>query len=100
MPTITQIRNRAAAAAISIAALGAPATAAARFDLEPTPGGAASAVPASVRPAPTAPRPTDTESGFQWGDAGIGAAGAVLLLGGGALVYVAPRRARRGARAV
>ncbi len=36
-----------------------------------------------------------TSSGFQWGDAGIGAAGAVVLLSAGALGATATRRRRR-----
>jgi hypothetical protein len=35
-----------------------------------------------------------TSSGFQWGDAGIGAAGAVVLLGAGVLGAGATRRRR------
>ena len=42
--------------------------------------------------APSAPQ---TGSGFQWGDAGIGAAGAVVLLGAGVLGARTTRRGRR-----
>jgi len=39
--------------------------------------------------------PATSSGGFQWGDAGIGAAGAVVLLGAGGLGVAATRRRRR-----
>ena len=97
MTTKPSIRRLLAAAAV-LTATSLPASADARFNLEP--GGSAPSAPAPSQPAPATPQPTATDSGFQRGDAGIGAAGAVLVLGSGALVYIAPRRSRRGARAV
>ena len=103
--TMTHNIQRILAAAVAITAISLPAAAEAQVNLEP--GGSAPPAPAASAPAPApsqpasaTPQPTAADSGFQWGDAGIGAAGAVLVLGGGALVYAAPRRSRRGARAV
>ncbi len=97
MTTHHSIRRILAAAAM-ITAASLPASADAKFNLEP--GAPAASAPAPSRPVPATPAPTAADSGFQWADAGIGAAGAVLVLGSGALVYAAPRRSRRGARAV
>jgi hypothetical protein len=47
----------------------------------------------STHPASTVPAATPSK-GFQWGDAGIGAAGASLLLGTGALGVAMTRRRR------
>ena len=50
-----------------------PAAAQARFDLNPSPGTPA---PVQTVSSPAAPQPTlGDQSGFDWGDAGIGAAG-------------------------
>ena len=50
--------------------------------------------PAQVASAPTRPQPSSSaQSGFQWGDAGIGAA-VVVLLGAGAVAASAMRRRR------
>lgn len=97
MTTNHSIRRILATAAL-IMATSLPASAAAKFNLEP--GGSSAPAPAQTQPAPPPPQPTAADSGFQWGDAGIGAAGAVLVLGSGALVFAVPRRSRRGARAV
>jgi hypothetical protein len=74
-----------------------PAAAQARFDLNPSPG---TPGPGQAVSSPAAPQPTvGNESGFDWGDAGIGAAGAVVLLsaGAGGTVVVRRRRAQRAA---
>lgn len=92
--------RRLLAAAALIAAASLPASAQARFNLEPVGSPLPAPAPAPNRPAPAPPVSTAGDSGFQWGDAGIGAAGAVLVLGSGVLAYAAPRRSRRGARAV
>jgi hypothetical protein len=42
---------------------------------------------------------SDGSSGFQWGDAGIGAGGTAVLLGAGAVAAGAARR-RRSQRAI
>jgi hypothetical protein len=97
MRTRLNIRRSFAGLAVIVAVI-LPASAEARFNLEPS--GSGPSAPAPSRPVPVTPPPTAADPGFQWGDAGIGAAGAVLVLGSGALVYAAPRRSRRGARAV
>ncbi len=69
-----------------------PAAAQARFDLNPSPGTPA---PVQTVSSPAAPQPTlGDQSGFDWGDAGIGAAGTVVLLGAGAAGTVLVRRRR------
>ena len=97
MTTKSSVRRLLAAATV-ITATSLPASAMARFNLEPTSSAPPTTAPSA--PTPATPPPTAGDPGFQWGDAGIGAAGAVLVLGSGALVYAAPRRSRRGARAV
>lgn len=57
---------------------------------------ALSSVPATSS---SVPAPATSQRGFQWGDAGIGAAGIVVLLGAGATATGAMRR-RRAHRAV
>jgi hypothetical protein len=70
--------KRALAAAVVIAAAGFPATAIAR--------------PAVHRPAPqTTP---SANPSFEWGDAGVGAAAAIALMGSGAIGASAIRRRR------
>ena len=78
--------------AVTLAALAAaafPAAASAKFDLNPTPP-----------PAPPAPALPVASSapGFQWDDAGIGAAGTLALFGvAGASVVVVRQRRRHAA---
>jgi hypothetical protein len=66
-------------------------------------GGVPSAAPVQVAgPEPaaavaSAPSTQSSSSSFQWGDAGIGAAGAVVLLGTGAMGATLTRRRRRPA---
>jgi hypothetical protein len=76
-----------------IAAASFPAAAQARFALS-DPGGWSSSAPAQVVGAPAVqPAGASAQSGFQWDDAGVGAAAAVALLGaGGAASRVARRR--------
>ncbi len=69
-------------AAIAIAALALPTAAHARVMKDP-----------AVYPTP-APAHAAAAPGFQWDDAGIGAATTALLLGGGVLVAGAARRRR------
>lgn len=92
--------HRAAGILAATVLLAAPAPALARFDLNPE---TSSDVPASATtPSAYAPvatqmvAPTAGETGFDWGDAAIGAAGGVglsVLLGGG--LGVAQRRRRQ-----
>ncbi len=89
--------RRALATGIVAGVATVPAAAQARFDLNPPPVDSA---PGQVANRPAAPQPTvGTQSGFDWGDAGIGAAGAVVLLSAGAsgTVVVRRRRAQRAA---
>jgi hypothetical protein len=80
--------KRTLASGLAIAVVGAPATAQAA--LMPAEGASlpAPAVNPTVAPA---------SSSFHWGDAGIGAAGATVLLGAGALGAGATSRRRRRA---
>ncbi len=89
--------RRTLATGIVAGVAGLPAAAQARFDLNPPPVDTA---PVRVENPPAAPQPTvGSESGFDWGDAGIGAAGAVVLLsaGAGGTIVARRRRAQRAA---
>ena len=83
--------KRSMIATLAVGAAIVPAGAQAMPIQQPGPGAGASPTPsgASVQ-APT----TSVQPGFQWGDAGIGAAGAVVLLGAGAGAASATRRRR------
>jgi hypothetical protein len=82
------------AAAVAIGGASGPTAAQARFNLNPP------APPAVSQPTPVASAPTHQEPGpgaqpaLQWGDVGIGAAGAVVLLGAGAGTANTMRRRR------
>jgi hypothetical protein len=80
--------KRTLASGLAIAAVGAPATAQAA--LMPAEG----APPSAPAMNPTATSAARTGSGFDWGDAGIGAAAVTVLLGTGALGAGATRRRR------
>jgi hypothetical protein len=80
------------AATAAVLALGAPATALARFNLNPGPGPVASAVQSPLSQLPST---TSSAQGFQWGDAGIGAAGVLILVGLGSGAVVMRRRRPR-----
>jgi hypothetical protein len=93
MTTHKHSTKAAVALALTLSALS-PAAAAARLDLNPPRStSAASAAPTASTVAPT-PRAqiirVTAPGGFDWGDAGIGAAGglglSLLALGGGAVV--------------
>ncbi len=95
--------TRALTSGLVIAAAGFPATAQAMYLDEPS---APSTGPAQPRPtahtllapgphATTGARLVDgSQSGFQWGDAGIGAAGAAVLIGAAAAGAGVTRRRR------
>jgi hypothetical protein len=86
--------KRALLAGLVICAASSPAVAQARFNLNPSPGASVSK-PVQVASAPARPQPrARTQSGFQWGDAGIGAAGILVLLSVGAAGASAVRRRR------
>jgi hypothetical protein len=93
--------KRTLTAAAMIAAVSAPTTASARFNLNPEPSAAPhparTVTPArAARPAPQA---NSASGGFEWGDAGLGAAGTLVLLGTGAgsAAVIARRRGHRTA---
>jgi hypothetical protein len=79
-----KVTKRLLTVAAVIAAASAPSAAYARVNLDPP---AAPAATQSAPPAvtPSAPRPeASSTQGFRWDDAGIGAAGIVVLIGTGA----------------
>jgi hypothetical protein len=77
--------RRGLALATVVGALVAPAASAYPID-KPIPGPGAG--PYGPGPEPPAPTPTVTDDGFDWGDAGIGAAAMLALgaIGAGAVV--------------
>lgn len=84
------IRQILTAAVLALVVV-APASAYARFDLNP-PAPSGASVPVQ---APSVARATaSSPQGFQWGDAGIGAAGMIVLLGTGAAASGTVRRRR------
>jgi hypothetical protein len=90
--------KRSLAGGLVIAAAGFPVAAQARYVEDPGPQSASSVVTAGPPPpSPVAATPSSQSGGssFQWGDAGIGAAGASVLLGAGALGAGMIRRRRR-----
>jgi len=99
-------RTRTAVGLLAAAAVAAPSAAAMPTDSGPQAAIAAGATdatggyeftPASTPPPqPAAPRIVEvhTSSGFDWGDAGLGAAAMLSALGVGAGVAVAARRGR------
>jgi non-ribosomal peptide synthetase component E (peptide arylation enzyme) len=85
---IAQIRRILTAAVVALATI-APASAYARLNLDP-PAAPGASVPAQ---APSVQRATASSSqSFEWGDAGIGAAGVLALIGVGSGVIVVRRR--------
>ncbi len=74
------------ASGLAIAAVSFPAAAQGRIMIDST------GHPSAPAPAPS--RPPAESAGFQWDDAGIGAAGTVLLLGAGAMAAGLARRRR------
>jgi hypothetical protein len=75
-----------------IAAVSFPAAAQGRIMIDHT------GHPSAPAPAPSTP--SAQPAGFQWDDAGIGAAGTVVLLGAGAMTAGLARRRRAGHHAV
>ena len=88
---------------LAIGAASFPTAAQARF-MEDSLGASPSATQSThvastpARPARRADPSATAQAGFQWGDAGIGAAGALMLIGVGSGAAVAARR-RNGALA-
>ncbi len=85
--------KRSVVACLTVGAVVFPTAAQARFELNPTPSYPPPAVSRTVPAQPVA----STDQGFQWGDAGIGAAGTIVLLGvgAGAAGVMRPRRRHR-----
>jgi hypothetical protein len=73
-----------------LAIVAMPSVAHARFDMNPPRQAPAQYQAASTTAPVTAV--TTSSSGFQWADAGIGAAGMLVLLGAGGTASVARRR--------
>lgn len=80
--------KRGLAGALVVAAAGSPAAAQASLAMDAPAGGGA---PVQVASGPAVQQ---GGSGFQWGDAGIGAAAAITVLGAGAASSGAARRRR------
>ena len=89
--------RRALVGGLVIAAVSFPSAALARFDLE-VPGSAGVGHPTVTVP-PVQPGGASAPSGFDWGDAGIGAGATAVLLGAG-VVASGTARKRRVHRAV
>ena len=94
MSSYKKVITRWLAGALVLAAAATPAAAQASA-VEVTPSG--SSVPANLSGGLVAPV---AGSGFQWGDAGIGAAAALAVLGAGTGASAASRRRRRTRRTV
>jgi hypothetical protein len=90
------LTKRTLAAAAMIAAASAPATASARYNLNPEPSAVTHPVQTlpPARPARPAPEANSASGGFEWGDAGLGAAGTLVLLatGAGSAAMITRRR--------
>jgi hypothetical protein len=92
---LKHINKRTLAAATVIITAGLPAVAVA------TPDGVPPGAPSTASPPPVeivATPAMNADPGFQWGDAGLGAAGMALLVGVGSGAAVVARR--RGGRAL
>jgi hypothetical protein len=85
--------KRTLTAAAMIAAASAPATASARLNLDPEPS-AVHRPAQTLAPARPAPQANSAADGFEWGDAGLGAAGTLALLatGAGSAAVITRRR--------
>jgi hypothetical protein len=93
------VTKRMLAALLVIAALAAPAASARPIDRVLPPGTTHETVnegaPSQVGSVPVSVQPVDTSSdGFDWGDAGIGAAAMLTLLGLGTGALLVGRRSR------
>jgi hypothetical protein len=88
--------KRSSLTLLAIAAVALPAGAQARPLFDPPSSGQIGHRDQPAPPVNAAAQPELTAStGFQWDDAGIGAAGAIVLLGAGAGTATAIRRRRR-----
>jgi hypothetical protein len=89
----TSLIKRSVALGVTIGVAGLPTAAQARLDLNPPLRDSWQAVSAPVSLPVTQPS-AGSGSGFEWGDAAIGAAGAIALLAAGAGSAGALRRRR------
>jgi hypothetical protein len=87
-------KTRTVAAMLVAAAIAAPSAAASPIDAVGR--GQTHAGPAPVGQGAATPTAATRQSGFDWGDAGLGAAGMLSVLGLGAGAVVIGRRGRRG----
>jgi hypothetical protein len=89
--------TRALAVALALAAVALPTTASARLAESPAGSATLPGEPPYTTAVPDVTEPAATStSGFQWGDAGIGAGSLLVLIGVGAgAVVVVRRRAQR-----
>lgn len=89
-----KVTRRLLTGAVVITAVGAPSAASARLNLNPP------VAPTATQPARTSVTPSaaraeaSSPQGFRWDDAGVGAAGIVVLIGtgAGAATVIARRR--------
>jgi hypothetical protein len=92
------LTKRSLVAALAISAASFPTASQARLIEDPA--APVASQPSQVVNAPAVSQPSSSaQSGFRWGDAGIGAAGAIVLVGLGAGTAGAAHR-RRAHRAV
>jgi hypothetical protein len=85
--------QRVAAAATVVAVAAAPSAAYARLNLDPPTAPVVNSHTIQHAALPTAATAsTPSSQGFQWGDAGIGAAGALVLVSVGSGTMLARRR--------
>jgi hypothetical protein len=101
--------KRVVITAIVVLAVSGPSIASARFDLNP--GTSISTQPQPIAqaqqrveqrsaPQPSLSRAVRSQDGFRWSDAGIGAAGVLILLSGGMVALGASRRRRASDAAI
>jgi hypothetical protein len=87
--TMLAVTKRALPALIAAVALSAPATAAARPNLDPVTATSGEAQSGAAHSAAVS-----SSEEFHWGDAGLGAVGALALIGGAGAGSLALRRRR------
>jgi hypothetical protein len=88
--------KRVAAATTVVVAAGAPSAAYARFNLNPPPAPVVKSHTIQHAAPPAATVSAPSSQGFQWDDAGIGAAGALVLVSVGSGTMLARRRRTHG----
>jgi hypothetical protein len=92
---MSTLLHRTLTSALVVAAASVPAAAQAREPVDlPAPPPASAPGELVAIPGPEPASASSSGDGFQWGDAGLGAAGATVLLGAGAAVSLGVRRRR------